>query len=119
MKSLPQRVEEGNPPSFTLFQLARAGLKTLIKGRVKPLALAMGIEAASLRLTRTYVLGYTPYMDTPSEHTLPRWTSTVSPALMDEFRHLPAAHRRSNSSELVWALEQSGQARAAEKETGC
>ena len=49
-------------------------------------------------------------MDMPSEHKLPRWTITVSPTLIDEFRHLAAAHRRSLNSELVWALEQYVQA---------
>ena len=52
-------------------------------------------------------------------HTLPRWTITVLPALIDEFRPLAAAPRRSRSSELVWALEQYMHARAAEKETEC
>ena len=42
-------------------------MSRFIKGRVKPLPSGMGIEAASLRLTRTYVLCYTPYMDTPPE----------------------------------------------------
>jgi hypothetical protein len=37
---------------------------------------------------------------------LNRWTLTVSPALIDEFRHLASEHRRSLNSELVWALEQ-------------
>jgi hypothetical protein len=37
---------------------------------------------------------------------LPRWTITVAPALIDEFRTLAAEHRRSLNSELVWALEQ-------------
>ncbi len=36
----------------------------------------------------------------------PRWTITVSPALIDEFRTLAAEHKRSLNSELVWALEQ-------------
>ena len=45
-------------------------------------------------------------MDAPPEHTLPRWTITVSPALVDEFRTLAGEHRRSLNSELVWALEQ-------------
>jgi hypothetical protein len=46
-------------------------------------------------------------MDKPSEPKLPRWTITVSPALLDEFRHLASEHKRSLTSELVWALEQS------------
>lgn len=37
---------------------------------------------------------------------LNRWTITVSPALIDEFRHLASEHKRSLNSELVWALEQ-------------
>jgi hypothetical protein len=37
---------------------------------------------------------------------LPRWTITVSPALIAEFRTLATEHRRSLNSELVWALEQ-------------
>lgn len=37
---------------------------------------------------------------------LNRWTITVSPALIDEFRQLASEHRRSLNSELVWALEQ-------------
>ncbi|HEX6779181.1 MAG TPA: hypothetical protein VF099_13315 [Ktedonobacterales bacterium] len=45
-------------------------------------------------------------MDKAPEHKLPRWTITVSPALIDEFRTLAAEHRRSLNSELVWALEQ-------------
>ncbi len=36
----------------------------------------------------------------------PRWTITVSPGLIDEFRILAAEHKRSLNSELVWALEQ-------------
>ncbi len=36
----------------------------------------------------------------------PRWTITVSPTLIDEFRTLAAEHKRSLNSELVWALEQ-------------
>ncbi len=55
-------------------------------------------------------------MEIRSEHTLLHWTITVSPALLDEFRLLAAAHRRSSSRELVWA---SVHVRAAEKETGC
>ena len=58
-------------------------------------------------------------MDTPPEPRWPRWTITISPAMMDEVPLLAAAPRRSSSSELVWALEQSVHARAAEKETGC
>lgn len=42
----------------------------------------------------------------PSEQKLPRWTITVSPALIDTFRTLASEHRRSLNSELVWALEQ-------------
>lgn len=45
-------------------------------------------------------------MEKASEPKLPRWTITVSPALIDEFRHLASEHRRSLNSELVWALEQ-------------
>jgi hypothetical protein len=45
-------------------------------------------------------------MDKAPEHKLPRWTMTVSPAVIDEFRALAAQHRRSLNSELVWALEQ-------------
>jgi hypothetical protein len=37
---------------------------------------------------------------------LNRWTITVSPALIEEFRHLASEHKRSLNSELVWALEQ-------------
>ena len=37
---------------------------------------------------------------------LNRWTITVSPTLIDEFRQLASEHRRSLNSELVWALEQ-------------
>ncbi len=37
---------------------------------------------------------------------LNRWTITISPALVDEFRRLASEHRRSLNSELVWALEQ-------------
>ena len=37
---------------------------------------------------------------------LNRWTITVSPALIDEFRQLAGEHKRSLNSELVWALEQ-------------
>jgi hypothetical protein len=45
-------------------------------------------------------------MDKAPEPKLPRWTITVSPALIDEFRHLASEHKRSLNSELVWALEQ-------------
>ena len=103
--------------SVTARLLLSGGL--FIKGRVKPRALALGIKAASLRLTGTYVLGYTPYIDTPPEPRLPRWTITRSPPMMDEVPPLAAVPRRSSSSELVWALDRSVYDRAAEKETGC
>ena len=45
-------------------------------------------------------------MKNPTGPKLPRWTITVSPALIDEFRALAAEHKRSLNSELVWALEQ-------------
>ncbi|HEU5198389.1 MAG TPA: hypothetical protein VFU32_02060 [Ktedonobacterales bacterium] len=35
-----------------------------------------------------------------------RWTLYADPALIDEFRHLASAHKRSLNSELIWALEQ-------------
>jgi hypothetical protein len=38
-----------------------------------------------------------------TEPKLPRWTITVSPALIAEFRALATEHRRSLNSELVWA----------------
>jgi hypothetical protein len=45
-------------------------------------------------------------MDTPSERKTQRWMLYLPPALLDQFRQLAAAHRRSLNSELVWALEQ-------------
>ena len=50
---------------------------------------------------------------------LNRWTITVSPALIDEFRHLASEHKRSLNSELVWALEQyvKHEQRKAKRET--
>jgi hypothetical protein len=45
-------------------------------------------------------------MSDVSKPKLNRWTITVSPALIDEFRHLAREHKRSLNSELVWALEQ-------------
>ena len=45
-------------------------------------------------------------MSEVSKPKLNRWTITVSPALIDEFRHLASEHKRSLNSELVWALEQ-------------
>jgi hypothetical protein len=45
-------------------------------------------------------------MSEASKPKLNRWTITVSPALIDEFRHLASEHKRSLNSELVWALEQ-------------
>lgn len=51
-------------------------------------------------------------MDTPSDRNLTGWTITISSTLLDEFRPLAAMHRhQSRSSELVWALEQSGHAK--------
>jgi hypothetical protein len=41
-----------------------------------------------------------------SDSTPKRWTLYVAPALIEEFRHLAAEHKRSLNSELVWALEQ-------------
>jgi hypothetical protein len=35
-----------------------------------------------------------------------RWMLYLPPALLEQFRHLASAHRRSLNSELVWALEQ-------------
>jgi hypothetical protein len=46
-------------------------------------------------------------MNKTSEPKLPRWTITISPTLIDEFRPLASEHKRSLHSELVWALEQS------------
>jgi hypothetical protein len=45
-------------------------------------------------------------MNEASKPKLNRWTITVSPTLIDEFRHLASEHKRSLNSELVWALEQ-------------
>ena len=45
-------------------------------------------------------------MSEASKPKLNRWTITVSPALIEEFRHLANEHKRSLNSELVWALEQ-------------
>ncbi|HEY7349680.1 MAG TPA: hypothetical protein VH599_15295 [Ktedonobacterales bacterium] len=45
-------------------------------------------------------------MEQSAKPKLPRWTITVSPALIDVFRTLAAEHKRSLNSELVWALEQ-------------
>jgi hypothetical protein len=45
-------------------------------------------------------------MSEASKPKLNRWTITVSPALIDEFRYLASEHKRSLNSELVWALEQ-------------
>ncbi|HLW03122.1 MAG TPA: hypothetical protein VKT82_31030 [Ktedonobacterales bacterium] len=45
-------------------------------------------------------------MEQSTKPKLPRWTITVSPALIDEFRGLASEHKRSLNSELVWALEQ-------------
>ncbi|HEY7350622.1 MAG TPA: hypothetical protein VH599_20095 [Ktedonobacterales bacterium] len=54
-------------------------------------------------------------MKKSTEPKLPRWTITISPALIDEFRTLAAEHKRSLNSELVWALEQYAK---AERRTG-
>jgi hypothetical protein len=62
----------------------------VIEGRVKPRASALGIEAASVRLTGTYVLCYTWFMDAPPDHQRPCCTSSVSVALLDEFHPLAA-----------------------------
>jgi hypothetical protein len=49
-------------------------------------------------------------MEQITKPTLPRWTSTVPPALMDTFRTLAAEQKRSLNRELVWALEHYAQA---------
>jgi hypothetical protein len=45
-------------------------------------------------------------MEQITKPTLPRWTVTVPPALMDTFRALAAEQKRSLNRVLVWALEQ-------------
>jgi Arc-like DNA binding domain len=59
-----------------------------------------------LQLTYQYGTWYHTSMDTSTERKTQRWMLYVPPALLEQFRTLSAAHRRSLNSELVWALEQ-------------
>jgi hypothetical protein len=45
-------------------------------------------------------------MDTSTGRKTQRWMLYLPPALLDQFRTLASAHRRSLNSEMIWALEQ-------------
>jgi Arc-like DNA binding domain len=45
-------------------------------------------------------------MNDSTERKTQRWMLYMPPALLDQFRTLASAHRRSLNSEMIWALEQ-------------
>ena len=45
-------------------------------------------------------------MNDATERKSQRWMLYLPPVLLEQFRTLAAAHRRSLNSEMVWALEQ-------------
>ena len=75
----------------------------------------MGIEAAKPALTYQYRGWYHTGMNDTTERKTQRWMLYLPPALLEEFRRLSVAHRRSLNSEMIWALEQYAK---AEKEQG-
>src|SRR5690242_3872241 len=85
---------------------SRVSFCAFIKGRVKPRASALRIEAALLRLIHWYHKWYHTGMNDTTERKSQRWMLYLPPALLEQFRTLAAEHRRSLNSEMVWALEQ-------------